>query len=234
MTRSFVIVGTKATASPDFSLVDLAGTSGRLDVLLRCVRSALLVSHGLRRDTTVYLVLLGGAGSGELAPRVLRVIGADVKFLRPDERALATLAQKVLAEAPRDAAQRAFVDVRPGVAVARGGVEAAIVDVRARADASGSAPPRALLLDEGGADVRGETLDAANVAVFLGDHFGIDPASPTNPPGSSSTAAGPTTTTWRCSGCATSSAAGTSIRSIASIAVPAARSSSRAHGRSLR
>ena len=60
MTRRFVVIGQSATASPDFSLVDIAGTSGRLDVLLRCLRAALLVSHGLRRDTVVYLVLLGG------------------------------------------------------------------------------------------------------------------------------------------------------------------------------
>ena len=31
--RRFVVIGRTASASPDFSLVDLAGTSGRLDVL---------------------------------------------------------------------------------------------------------------------------------------------------------------------------------------------------------
>ncbi len=165
MKRAFVVVGTKATASPDFSLVDLAGTSGRLDVLLRCARSALLVSHGLRRDTTVYLVLLGGA----LAPRVVRITGADVKFLRPDERALATLAQKVLAEAPAPDAviEGAFVEIRPGIAVARGGVEAAIADL-------GEVTP--LVLDEAAPDVRTISLPTGDVAVFVGDHHGWDDA----------------------------------------------------------
>jgi len=95
MTRRFVIVGQKATASPEFSLLDLPGTSGRLDVLLRCLRSALLVSHGLRRDTIVYLVLQGGPE----APRVLRIDGSAIRFVRPDERALALLVQKALGRA---------------------------------------------------------------------------------------------------------------------------------------
>lgn len=165
--RSFVVVGTKATASASFSLVDLAGTSGRLDVLLRCARSALLVSHGLRPDVAVYLVLLGG----EEAPRVVRIDSAHVRFLRPDERALATLAQKVLAEAPEHSTPGTFVEVRPGVAVARGGVEAAIADLAVRG------PFTALLLDEAGGDLRTATIDGSHVAIFVGDHFGFDEVS---------------------------------------------------------
>src|SRR6516165_5192222 len=91
--RRFVIIGRGAVASDDFLLEDLAGSSGRLDVGLRCIRAALLVSHGLRRDAVVYLVL----GGGPLAPRALRVRGAEARFLRPDERSLAVLAKKVLA-----------------------------------------------------------------------------------------------------------------------------------------
>src|SRR5262245_53019243 len=56
--RRFVIIGQKAIASDAFLLDDLPGTSGRLDILVRCLRPALLSSHGLRRDVVVYLVLL--------------------------------------------------------------------------------------------------------------------------------------------------------------------------------
>jgi tRNA (pseudouridine54-N1)-methyltransferase len=97
VTRRFVVIGQKALASPEFLLDDLAGTSGRLDVLVRSLRAALLVSHGVRRDTIVYLVLLGGAR----APRTIRIEGAEARFLRPEERSLATLVKKVLA-APVD------------------------------------------------------------------------------------------------------------------------------------
>ena len=157
---SFVIVGAKASASPDFRLDDLPGTSGRLDVLLRCGRAALCVSHGVRRDVVVYLVLLGGPA----APRVLRVTGADVRFLRPDERSLATLVKKSLA-APREDA--GFVTVRPGIAVADGGLDAALDDLGAAA---------AWLLDEGGDDLRDVALDDGPAAFIVGDHTGLDAA----------------------------------------------------------
>lgn len=155
---SFVIVGAKATAAPDFRLDDLPGTSGRLDVLLRCVRAALLVSHGVRRDVAVYLVLLGGPS----APRSIRVTGADVRFLRPDERSLATLVKKSLA-APREGA--GFVRVRPGVAVADGGLEAVLHDLGDVA---------LWLLDEAGDDLRDVGLGEGERAFLLGDHTGLD------------------------------------------------------------
>ncbi len=170
MTRRFVVIGQKATASPDFSLVDIAGTSGRLDVLLRCLRAALLVSHGLRRDTIVYLVLLGG----ELAPRVLRIDGREVRFVRPDERALALLVQKALGRASLDAEPGSFVQIRPGVAVAAGGLDAVLADLHGSGAAVIGMP--AYLLEEGARDVREGTLEADDVVVFVGDHIGFDDA----------------------------------------------------------
>jgi len=164
MKRSFIIVGTKATASPSFSLIDLAGTSGRLDVLLRCLRSALLVSHGVRRDAVAYLVLLGG----ELAPRVLRVRGAEVRFLRPDERSLATLAQKALTRADTSVGRGVFADIRPGIAVASGGIETAL------ADANGAA--LYVLEEDTAPDLRDEPLGHEHAAFVVGDHFGFDDA----------------------------------------------------------
>jgi tRNA (pseudouridine54-N1)-methyltransferase len=165
MTRRFVIVGQKATASPDFSLVDIAGTSGRLDILLRCLRSALLVSHGVRRDTLVYLVLHGG----ELAPRILRVDGRHVRFIRPDERMLAILVQKALARMPADLERGVFFEIRPGLAVARGDIETVIGDL-------GKTPAGAYVLEEDARDVRDGPLEAEDVVVFVGDQHGFDAA----------------------------------------------------------
>jgi tRNA (pseudouridine54-N1)-methyltransferase len=159
--RRFVIIGQKATASDDFLLEDVPGTSGRLDVLLRCVRAALLISHGLRRNVVVYLVLLGGSR----APRVLRVDAAAAKFVRPDERSLATLARKALAN-ETDGHAGEFVDARPGISVMSGGLEEVIADL-------GAATP--YLLDEGAPDLR-EMADLGrnDSAFFLGDHLGLD------------------------------------------------------------
>jgi tRNA (pseudouridine54-N1)-methyltransferase len=160
----FAIIGQKASASADFLLDDLPGTSGRLDILLRCLRAALLSSHGLRRQVVVYLVLLGGP----LAPRVLRVDGSTVTFLRPDERSLAVLAKKVLSAGP--SGPQRFLDIRPGVALASGGIEVVLGDCT-----DGTKTCRTFVLDEHGADVRDvEVLAAGNDELFVvGDHMGI-------------------------------------------------------------
>lgn len=163
MTRRFVVIGQKAIASPHFSLLDIAGTSGRLDILLRCLRSALLVSHGLRRDTVVYLVLCGG----ELAPRVLRVDGRHIRFVRPDERQLAIMVQKALARTPENGELNAFVEVRPGLAVASGGIDAVLADL-------GDSPVTSYVLEENARDVRDGPLASEEVIVFVGDHNGFD------------------------------------------------------------
>lgn len=160
--RRFVVVGQKATASADFLLDDLPGSSGRLDVLLRCVRAALLVSHGVRRDVVVYLVL----GGGPAAPRTLRLTGAEAAFLRPDERSLGILIKKVLAT--EGSADGKLVEVRPGISLARRGVDAVLADL-------GGA--RLYVLDEGAPDLRAEAaLGDGDSAFFVGDHLGFDAA----------------------------------------------------------
>ncbi len=175
--RRFVIIGHKAHASADFSLVDLAGTSGRIDVLLGCLRAAMLVSHGLRRDAVVYLVLLGGSS----APRTVRVRGDEVSFLRPDERSLAVLMKKVLA-AP--VSGPGFCRVRPGIAVAGEGIEAVIRDLGACTR---------YVVEEGSPDIRAANLDLSHPAFFVGDHGGFDEATRTRlrQLGASSVAVGP-------------------------------------------
>jgi tRNA (pseudouridine54-N1)-methyltransferase len=161
VSRRFVLVGQTADAWGEFSTEDLPSSGGRIDVLLRCLRAALLVSHGVRRDVVVYLVLRGG----HRGSRVLRISGADARFLRPDERSLAHLVKKALrAPTPSSAG---FVDVKPGVALAEGDVDAVLTD------APGAVP---YLLSEDGAEIRDEPLDAPDALFFLGDHLGLDAA----------------------------------------------------------
>lgn len=163
MKRYFVVVGGMAKADPGFSLLDLPGTSGRLDILLRCLRAAMLVSHGLRRHVVTYLVLHGG----EHAPRVLRFDSALVRFLRPDERSLALRVQKALATVPSDLPPNTFVEVRRGIAVARGSVEAVLADIGEAAT---------WVLEEGACDVREATFEGPAHVFFVGDHYGWDDA----------------------------------------------------------
>lgn len=161
--RRFVVIGRGAIASDDFLLDDVPGTSGRLDVALRCVRAALLFSHGLRRDVIVYLVL----GGGPRAPRVLRLSGATARFLRPDERSLAVLAKKVLAS-HADAERGGFVEVKAGIAIASGGLDVVIDDL-------GGATP--YLLEPNAPDLReAAELGRTDAAFFIGDHVGVSEA----------------------------------------------------------
>jgi tRNA (pseudouridine54-N1)-methyltransferase len=158
--RSFVLIGQTARASADYSIEDLPSTSGRLDVLLRCLRAALLISNGLRRDVRVYLVLRGGSE----APRVLRISGENAKFLRPDERSLAILLKKTLAvSSSRDG----FVEVRPGLALCSGDLDVVLSDV-------GEAPR--FVLHEQGRDIRDHHFREAAATFFIGDQLGFDAA----------------------------------------------------------
>lgn len=157
--RRFVLIGQTASASGDFSVEDLPGSSGRLDVLLRCVRAALLVSHGLRRDVQLYLVLRGGVAS----PVLLRINGQSAKFLRPDERSLATLVKKTLLALP--APGDSFVEVRPGLELRSGDVPEILAEV-------GDA--RCFVLHEQGDDVRHEASINDDAWYFIGDHLGFD------------------------------------------------------------
>lgn len=90
--RIFIVVGNRAITSPDFSLNDIPGTSGRLDVLARCVTSAFLLSHGIRKDTLLYLVLLGPPNP----PVTIRFQGSDMRYLNPDERSTTSLIRRAL------------------------------------------------------------------------------------------------------------------------------------------
>lgn len=159
--RRFVILGRTAKASAEFSLDDLPSSSGRLDVLLRCVRAALLTSHGLRPNVLVYLVLQGGPR----APRVVRLGGTGLQFVRPDERSLALLVQKALGRHVGGSA--GFVEQKPGLAVADGGLDCVLADLR---------EARCYVLEERAADLRDLRPVSGDLAFFIGDHLGFDEA----------------------------------------------------------
>jgi tRNA (pseudouridine54-N1)-methyltransferase len=112
--RQFVVVGHDAPTTPDFSLDDLAGGAGRLDVLCRCVNSAVFLSHAVREDVRVHLVL------GE--EYTVTVDGGSVRRLNPDERSTAALIRTAL-ERREDAIGVIPVETSPGVTLTRRGFE---------------------------------------------------------------------------------------------------------------
>jgi tRNA (pseudouridine54-N1)-methyltransferase len=109
--KRFVVVGHRATTSGDFKLDDMAGGAGRLDILLRCIISTFFLSHGIRRDAEVYLVLLGEPDP----PRTVRIVGSEVRYLNPDERSTGALVRNALLKKLNDDETRSS----PGIYVSR-------------------------------------------------------------------------------------------------------------------
>jgi tRNA (pseudouridine54-N1)-methyltransferase len=161
--RTFIIVGHKATTTPNFSLEDIPGTSGRLDILCRSVTAAFVLSHGIRKDVCVYLVLLGGE-----VPKTIQLRGETLRHLNPDERTTAALLKKALAVP----ATQEWAMSTSGIFVRTGGLAEVLANLK---DA------RLIYLREDGADIRG--LDAqgkasslsGDAAFILGDHTGMTP-----------------------------------------------------------
>jgi tRNA (pseudouridine54-N1)-methyltransferase len=118
--RQFVVLGHHAPTDPDFSLDDLAGAAGRLDVLCRCVNAALFLSHGIRDAVEISLVLRDEV--------TVRVDSSDLRYMNPDERNIAGLLRQAL-----DAKDRAIghreAESTPGIHVSKRGFQAVLESI---------------------------------------------------------------------------------------------------------
>lgn len=158
--RTFIVVGHKATTTPDFSLEDIPGTSGRLDILCRCINAAFVLSHGIRHDVRIQLVLCGTEPNKTICLR-----GEDLRHLNPDERTTAALLKKALSIA----AEPQWSKSTPGIYVRIGGLVELLSDLKLK----GIKP---VYLREDGRDVRNAFEHLSDNAVFiLGDHMGMTP-----------------------------------------------------------
>ncbi|WP_435176334.1 tRNA (pseudouridine(54)-N(1))-methyltransferase TrmY [Halorussus sp. AFM4] len=112
--RQFIVLGHDAPTTPDFSLDDLAGGAGRLDVLCRCVNSAFFLSHAIREDVRVHLVLADEV--------TVRFEGSQLRRLNPDERSTAALVRNAL-DAKDEAIGHMETESSPGVHLSKRGFE---------------------------------------------------------------------------------------------------------------
>jgi tRNA (pseudouridine54-N1)-methyltransferase len=151
--KRFAVVGHFAVTAGTFSLNDLPGSAGRMDVLCRCVNSSFFLSHDLRRDAECYLILCGEPDP----PKTVLFRGAELRYLSPDERSAASLIKKALAVP----CGSEFRESTPGVYVRRGGL-ARLMDEFSFA-----------VLDEAGEDIRG--VEALPDACLLSDHQNFTP-----------------------------------------------------------
>jgi len=155
--RRFIVVGQRTTTSPDLSLNDISGGSGRLDVLIRCINSAFFLSHGLRKDTELLLVLKGPPDP----PRTLRFVGSELRGLNPDERSAAGLVKKALGVRAPPGLEKLASD---GIYVCRRDLKDILVDMEKE---------EIVYLHEDGEDVRKTELVEESTFV-LGDDIGMD------------------------------------------------------------
>jgi tRNA (pseudouridine54-N1)-methyltransferase len=155
--RRFIVIGHKAATAADFKLDDLAGGAGRLDVLLRCINSAFFLSHDIRKDVEVVLVLQGPPGPA----RSIRLVGSELRYLNPDERSTGALIRNALM---RDA--RTEERSTPGI----------YVSARTYQDVLGllGEGTEIVYLKEDGKDIR-ETELPENVTFVLSDHMDLTP-----------------------------------------------------------
>jgi len=153
--RYFVITGHKAVTTGNFKLDDIAGGAGRLDILVRCVNSAFFLSHDLRKDVEIYLVLEGG----EDAPKTVIFKGSDLRYLNPDERSTSSLIRNALLKKVQQGEE---IRSSPGVYVTR----MSFADVLERLSKVGSF----VYLKEDGVDCR-EYEFPENPIFVLGDNY---------------------------------------------------------------
>ena len=151
--RTFAVVGHLAPTGDGFTLDDLPGSAGRMDILCRCVNAALSISHGVRRDAGIHLILLGPPSP----PKDLLLQGSAVKSLSPDERSTAALLRKALALPVGDS----FRESTPGILVRRGGLAGLVGE-------GGYA-----VLSEDGQDIR--TIPDLPTGFILSDHMDFTP-----------------------------------------------------------
>ncbi len=104
--RRFVLLAHKAPIVPDFTLNDLPGSAGRIDVLCRAIGAAFFLSHDLRRDVEVALLLQDQVQ--------IRLVGDRLKRLNPDERSTAALIKHALEKLDEEEVQST-----PGIFVSR-------------------------------------------------------------------------------------------------------------------
>lgn len=153
--RAFLVIGNKASTEP-FSLNDLPG-AGRMDILCRCVAQALLVSHGIRKNNEVYLLLLGPPNP----PKALRIVGSEVRNLSPDERNVGGLIRKALGITINSEWKKSS----PGFYVAKKDLDSLLNELSKKYEI--------IYLREDGKDIREIAKGLKNPLFVLGDHLGL-------------------------------------------------------------
>ena len=156
--RRFLVAGHRADGSGRFRLDDLPGSGGRMDIMAMAASSALFLSHGIREDAEVWLVMMGWEH-----PRTVRIIGSEARYLFPDERNMASMIRTALLRFKGGDE----IKSTPGIYVSENGFREAAKLC--------SLDSELVYLKEGGEDIRGADL-GENITFILGDSEDLTPS----------------------------------------------------------
>ncbi|MDK2796369.1 MAG: tRNA (pseudouridine54-N1)-methyltransferase [Archaeoglobaceae archaeon] len=153
--RGFLIIGNEAFTEP-FNLSDLPG-AGRMDILCRCVSQALFLSHSIRKNVEVYLLLLGKPDP----PKAIRIRSGELRRMSPDERNIGGHIRKAVGFKP----QAEWTETNSGIYVARKTLRELLAEI--------SKSYEIYYLREDGKDIREQVSKMKNPLFVLGDHTGV-------------------------------------------------------------
>ncbi|MFB6075856.1 MAG: tRNA (pseudouridine(54)-N(1))-methyltransferase TrmY [Candidatus Aenigmatarchaeota archaeon] len=156
--REFILYSKKGLTSPSFNLDDLPGSGGRMDLVARCVISALWMSRQMRRDSKIYLNLNGPPDP----PLTLCFDGERLRKVSPDGRNVATWIQKVLKKR-YTFDENEWNEVKNGIYLSNRSFQDLIKDRKDR---------KFYVLHEKGEDIREIGIED-NPVFVLGDHIGL-------------------------------------------------------------
>jgi tRNA (pseudouridine54-N1)-methyltransferase len=158
--RRFILLAHKAPLTPEFSLNDLPGAAGRMDVLCRSIGAAFFLSHDLRRDVEAVILVQQKIQ--------IRLVGKRIKRLNPDERSTAALIKHALQKlGSQEIEQDEELESTPGIFISRRGLS----DVVDRLYQLGAHP---IVLHEHGSPIDSCSIPS-DPAFFLSDHEDFSP-----------------------------------------------------------
>jgi len=166
--RDFVLYANKGVTSSDFYLKDLPGSGGRMDLIARCVISALWLSRDMRRDTRIHICLNGPPNP----PLTVTFDGEKLRRVSPDERNVGGWIRKALKKAEeeleKEKGEIENLKANDGIFVSQKNF------YQTWQLLSGEKGRRLFQLHEEGKDIRErEKGELENPVLLLGDHMGI-------------------------------------------------------------
>ncbi len=149
MTRTFILYSHASTEEFDLSKLY---ESGRIDIICRCALTSLWISEAMRKDVQFIVVL----NAGKKAPVSIRFDGGKIVGIEPSERSIAMVIKKALWKAK----DKEWLNVQPGVSVARKSFQEMIKDSK-----------NVFLLDARGKHI--SDFKPEDATFVLGDNLGI-------------------------------------------------------------